>query len=86
MVQAEDRAHRIGQKSSVNCHYLIGENSLDDILYRNLEKKVNNVSSFVDGKSQKLQIENMGKGQKGKISVKAKEDKNPNRQSLLYRF
>ena len=54
MVQAEDRAHRIGQKSSVNCHYLLGENSLDDILYRNLEKKIHNVSSFVDGRSQKL--------------------------------
>lgn len=50
MIQAQDRAHRIGQKTSVNCHYLIGENSLDDILYRQLEKKVNNVTSFVDGK------------------------------------
>jgi SWI/SNF-related matrix-associated actin-dependent regulator 1 of chromatin subfamily A len=29
MIQAEDRAHRVGQKDSVNCHYLIGENTLD---------------------------------------------------------
>ena len=50
MVQAEDRAHRIGQKSSVNCHYLLGDNTLDDILYRNLERKVHNVSGFIDGR------------------------------------
>jgi SWI/SNF-related matrix-associated actin-dependent regulator of chromatin subfamily A-like protein 1 len=73
MVQAEDRAHRIGQKSSVNCHYLLGENSLDDILYRNLEKKVHNVSSFVDGRSQKLEIEKVSKGEKGKFSSRTSE-------------
>lgn len=56
MVQAEDRAHRIGQKSSVNCHYLIGDNTLDDMLYRFLDKKINNVSSFVDGKADKLKM------------------------------
>jgi SWI/SNF-related matrix-associated actin-dependent regulator 1 of chromatin subfamily A len=49
MIQAEDRAHRIGQKSCVNCHYLIGENTLDNILYNYLLKKISNVSTFVDG-------------------------------------
>lgn len=68
MVQAEDRAHRIGQKSCVNCHYLIGENTLDDILYRFLEKKINNVSSFVDGKAEKLEMESLSKGEKGKFA------------------
>jgi len=36
LLQAEDRVHRIGQKSSVNIHYLIGENTLDHILLKQL--------------------------------------------------
>lgn len=74
MIQAEDRAHRIGQKNSVNCHYLIGDNTLDDMLYRFLDKKINNVSSFVDGKGDKMKMESMSKGQKGKVS--ANDDSN----------
>ena len=61
-MQAEDRAHRIGQKSSVNCHYLVGEGTLDDILYPFLLKKVNNVSSFVEGKAATLKMEKLSKG------------------------
>lgn len=46
LIQAEDRAHRIGQKNCVNCHYLIGEGTLDSMLYSYLLKKINNVSTF----------------------------------------
>lgn len=68
MIQAEDRAHRIGQKNSVNCHYLIGQGTLDNLLYNYLLKKINNVSTFVDGTEQELDIEELSKGEKGKFS------------------
>ena len=37
MLQAEDRAHRVGQKNCVNIHYLIGKNTLDDFLYNKIK-------------------------------------------------
>jgi SWI/SNF-related matrix-associated actin-dependent regulator 1 of chromatin subfamily A len=37
--QAESRAHRIGQKDSVNCYYLLGRQSIDQKLYRIIEEK-----------------------------------------------
>ena len=36
LIQAEDRTHRIGQKNAVNIHYLIGDNTLDPIMLRQL--------------------------------------------------
>ena len=68
MLQAEDRAHRIGQESSVNCHYLVGEGTLDTMLYNFFLKKSHNVSSFVDGSDQTFEMEEVSKGQVGKIS------------------
>ncbi len=37
--QAEDRCNRIGQKNSVNCYYLLAENTLDEDFCRMLEQK-----------------------------------------------
>ena len=37
--QAESRAHRIGQKDSVNCYYLLGRRTIDQKLYRIIEEK-----------------------------------------------
>jgi SWI/SNF-related matrix-associated actin-dependent regulator of chromatin subfamily A-like protein 1 len=37
--QAEDRAWRIGQKNSVQCTYLLGQNTIDEYIYGIIEKK-----------------------------------------------
>lgn len=54
MIQAEDRVHRIGQQARVRCLYFIGRGTLDDVLWRLIEKKFRDLGEFVEGK------ENMG--------------------------
>ena len=50
MRQAEDRAHRIGQKNCVTCIYLLGEHTLDDKIYAVLQKKENILGQILDGR------------------------------------
>ena len=39
MEQAEDRAHRIGQKDHVNCIYFIGRDTIDEWVYKLIDEK-----------------------------------------------
>ncbi|NXN99728.1 SMAL1 protein, partial [Rhinopomastus cyanomelas] len=40
LIQAEDRAHRIGQTSSVNVHYLVAQGTADDYLWPMIQEKI----------------------------------------------
>jgi hypothetical protein len=55
MVQAEDRCHRIGQQARVKCLYFVAKGTLDDVLFRLLEKKLQDIGEFVEGK-EKLKL------------------------------
>ena len=52
--QAESRAHRIGQKDSVNCYYLLGRKTIDQKLYRIIEEK-KHISNAVLGAEDNIQ-------------------------------
>ncbi|OMJ91158.1 hypothetical protein SteCoe_6326 [Stentor coeruleus] len=53
MIQAEDRAHRIGQVKSVNIHYLFGPSTLDEYIWPKIQEKLNIVSGTLDNNQNK---------------------------------
>lgn len=57
MHQAEDRAHRIGQKNSVNIYYMHGPGTLDDLIFKILQDKALVTSGITDGIRENLSIE-----------------------------
>lgn len=46
--QAEDRAHRIGQKDSVNCYYFLGRGTIDEDVWELIQTK-KNIANDVTG-------------------------------------
>jgi SWI/SNF-related matrix-associated actin-dependent regulator of chromatin subfamily A-like protein 1 len=51
LVQAEDRAHRIGQIDSVNVHYLLAKGTTDDHIWPLILKKLNTLELVGLGKN-----------------------------------
>uniref|UniRef100_A0A7C9D976 DNA helicase n=1 Tax=Opuntia streptacantha TaxID=393608 RepID=A0A7C9D976_OPUST len=56
LIQAEDRAHRIGQVSSVNVYYLIANDTVDDIIWDVVQSKLENLGQVLDGVEKTLHI------------------------------
>ena len=58
MIQAEDRVHRIGQKSDfVDIKYLYGPETLDDFILDKLQKKLTIVSTTLDDKKENFGVD-----------------------------
>ncbi|KAG0615425.1 hypothetical protein M758_5G040200 [Ceratodon purpureus] len=56
LVQAEDRAHRIGQANSVNVYYLHAHDTIDDIIWDTVQNKLENLGQVLDGQENTLQV------------------------------
>ncbi|KAK9812924.1 hypothetical protein WJX72_005876 [[Myrmecia] bisecta] len=56
LVQAEDRAHRIGQGSRVNVYYLHVKGSIDDIIWESVQNKLEHVGQVLNGAQDRLEV------------------------------
>lgn len=56
LIQAEDRAHRIGQVSSVNVHYLLANDTVDDIIWDVVQSKLDNLGQMLDGHENTMEV------------------------------
>ena len=50
MIQAEERAHRAGQKRNVNIYCLHGTGTVDDVLSQMIQERQAVISGALDGK------------------------------------
>ena len=67
MIQAEDRAHRIGQQSNcVDVSYLYGRDTIDEYIFSKLDQKLNIVSTTLDDIQSDLELKNKEKTEKKK--------------------
>mmetsp|Transcript_24635 Transcript_24635/g.60435 ORF Transcript_24635/g.60435 Transcript_24635/m.60435 type:complete len:1465 (+) Transcript_24635:162-4556(+) len=75
MIQAEDRCHRIGQNSRVKCLYFVAKGTLDELLWKLLERKFRDLGEFVEGKEKmKIVVDNTYHGEKEFRSIFSKKD------------
>ncbi|RLN36250.1 DNA annealing helicase and endonuclease ZRANB3 [Panicum miliaceum] len=56
IIQAEDRAHRIGQVSSVNVYYLLSHGTIDDLIWGAVQGKLENLGQMLDGQEKTLDV------------------------------
>jgi len=75
MIQAEDRAHRIGQEHTcVNVHYLYGADTVDEILFPKLREKFFVVSTTLDDKRMDMDVQKIKSGCIGDFETKNKKE------------
>ena len=84
MIQAEDRAHRIGQEHEcVNIHYLYGPDTIDEVLFKMLNQKQNIFSNTLDNMVKNMEVKNtykrVGDFQKGRDDL----DVNINNKNII---
>ena len=57
LLQAEDRAHRIGQTEVVDVYYVVAKDSLDEMLWDMISRKLDVLGETLNGESESLGID-----------------------------
>ncbi|SCP04929.1 DNA helicase, putative [Plasmodium ovale] len=62
IIQAEDRAHRIGTSHDVvNIHYLIAQNTIDELVWKIINRKWNTLTTALNGIEDSLNVKEVNK-------------------------
>jgi len=69
LLQAEDRAHRIGQAAAVTIQYLLCEGTVDDLLWPLIRKKLRVLGEVFEGKVGSDMVASSGVGAESKGAV-----------------
>lgn len=61
LLQAEDRAHRIGQRNSILVNYLLAKKTLDESMWRTVRRKLTVVGQSLTGRAGRMDAEEGGR-------------------------
>ncbi|CAD2095838.1 DNA helicase, putative [Plasmodium vinckei lentum] len=62
MIQAEDRAHRIGTThDTINIHYLVAQNTIDEVVWKIINRKWNTLTTALNGAEDSLNVKEVSK-------------------------
>ncbi|KAF4350534.1 hypothetical protein F8388_014995 [Cannabis sativa] len=90
LIQAEDRAHRIGQASSVNVYYLLANDTVDDIIWDVVQSKLENLGQMLDGHENTMKVAaNQPKSSPSKqktVNSSSQPKSSPSKQNTLDSF
>lgn len=73
LLQAEDRAHRIGQRNSILVSYLLAKKTLDESMWKTIRRKLTVVGQSLTGHAAKMDAEEGKKTDIGTSSSSASE-------------
>eukprot|EP00172_Hildenbrandia_rubra_P000371 Plantae.Rhodophyta-Hildenbrandia_rubra.ctg11719.p1 GENE.Plantae.Rhodophyta-Hildenbrandia_rubra.ctg11719~~Plantae.Rhodophyta-Hildenbrandia_rubra.ctg11719.p1 ORF type:complete len:985 (+),score=150.95 Plantae.Rhodophyta-Hildenbrandia_rubra.ctg11719:121-3075(+) len=82
LLQAEDRAHRIGQKDHVNIKYLMGKNTMDDRIWNLIKKKMTIVGRSLTGAAMEMEESNRTVARPGSAGPMGRLVKNANKRTF----
>ena len=69
LIQAEDRAHRLGQRGQLQVHYLVAGGTVDDLMWRSIQSKLGIVSSMMMSGSSSASQQQQGAASFGEMAV-----------------
>lgn len=63
LLQAEGRAHRIGQVNPVNCEYVLAQDTFDESMYQLIHRKWDTINTYLDNnKNEKIEADKVLQG------------------------